>query len=155
MAAQGRVLVAARVAGYRAHRIGRQRGSGCLAPAGLSCRVVGQPGGRSLRAVVERSGCIIGHATSRVVPYLITRSLAVDMAARSAELGGAGLVVEAWKTSAGRPMIVAWLPFPGALTNGEGRVCYVDNGYPPVMARKRRRTSGAVVRLRSGRIAGL
>ena len=30
---------------------------------------------------------IIGHATSRVVPYLITRSLAVDMAARSAESG--------------------------------------------------------------------
>ena len=29
---------------------------------------------------------IIGHATGRVVPYLITRSLAVDMAARSAEL---------------------------------------------------------------------
>ena len=57
---------------------------------------------------------IIGHATSRVVPYLITRSLAVDMAARSAELGGAGPVVEASKTSAGRPMIVAWLPFPDA-----------------------------------------
>jgi len=37
----------------------------------------------------------------------------------------------AWKTSAGRPMIVAWLPFPGALTSGEGRVCYVDNGYLP------------------------
>jgi hypothetical protein len=66
---------------------------------------------------------IIGHATGRVVPYLITRSLAVDMAARSAELGGAGLVVEASKTSAGRPMMVAWLLFPGALTNGEGRVC--------------------------------
>jgi len=57
---------------------------------------------------------IIGHATSRVVPYLITRSLALDMAARSAELGGAGPVVEASKTSAGRPMIVAWLPFPDA-----------------------------------------
>lgn len=51
-------------------------------------------------------------------------------------------------------MIVAWLPFPGALTNGEGRVCYVDNGYPPVMAKKRRRTFGTVVRLPSGRIAG-
>ena len=62
-----------------------------------------------------------------MVPYLITRSLAVDMAARSAELGGAGLVVEALKTSAGRPIIVAWLPFPGALTNGEGRVCDLDN----------------------------
>jgi hypothetical protein len=66
---------------------------------------------------------IIGHAANRVVPYLITGSLAVDMAARSAELGGAGLVVEAWKTSAGRPMIMAWLPFAGALTSGEGRVC--------------------------------
>ena len=68
---------------------------------------------------------IIGHATSRVVPYLITRCLAVDMAARSAELGGAGLVVEGSKTFAGRPMIVAWLPFPGALTNRQGRVCHV------------------------------
>ena len=36
---------------------------------------------------------IIGRASSPVVPYLITRSLAVDMAARSAQLGGAGLVV--------------------------------------------------------------
>ena len=81
---------------------------------------------------------------------LITRSLAVDMAARSAELGDAGLVVEASKTSAGRPMIVAWLPFPGALTNGEGRVCYVDKmGILPVMAKKRRRTFGTVVRLPS------
>jgi len=74
---------------------------------------------------------IIGHATSGVVPYLITGSLAVDMAAGSGESGGAGLVVEAWKTSAGRPVIVAWLPFPGALANGEGRVCYVDYGYLP------------------------
>ena len=52
-------------------------------------------------------------------------------------------------------MIVAWLPFPGALTNGEGRVFYVDKmGILPVMAKKRRRTFGTVVRLRSGRIAG-
>jgi hypothetical protein len=52
-------------------------------------------------------------------------------------------------------MVVAWLPFPGALANGEGRVCYVwIMGIFPVMARKRRRISGAVVRLRSGRIAG-
>jgi hypothetical protein len=51
-------------------------------------------------------------------------------------------------------MIVAWLPFPGALTNGEGRVCYVENGYLAVMAKKRRRTSGTVVRLPSGWIGG-
>jgi hypothetical protein len=43
---------------------------------------------------------------------------------------------------------------PGALTNGEGRVCYVDNGYLAVMAKKRRRTFGTVVRLPSGRVAG-
>jgi hypothetical protein len=34
MAAQGCVLVAARVEGYQANRVGRQRSSGCLAPAG-------------------------------------------------------------------------------------------------------------------------
>ena len=50
-------------------------------------------------------------------------------------------------------MIVAWLPFPGALTDREGRVCYMDNRYE-VMAKKRRRTFGTVVRLPSGRITG-
>ena len=45
---------------------------------------------------------------------------------------------------------MAWLPFPGALTNGEGRVCYVDKmGILPVMAKTRRRTFGTVVRLPS------
>jgi hypothetical protein len=97
---------------------------------------------------------IIGHATSRVVRYLITRSLAADMAARSAELGGAGLAAGAWKTSAGRPMIVAWLPFPGALTNGEGVSATWIMGTLAVMAKKRRRTFGTIARLPSGRIAG-
>ena len=51
MAAQGRVLVVARVAGYRAHRVGRQCGCGCLAPAGAgfmtrpcACRCRGAKG---------------------------------------------------------------------------------------------------------------
>jgi hypothetical protein len=35
-----------------------------------------------------------------------------------------------------------------------GGVCYVSNGYLAVMAKKRRRTFGTVVRLPSGRIAG-
>ena len=83
---------------------------------------------------------------------LITRSLAVDMAARSAELGDAGLVVEASKTSAGRPMIVAWLPFPGPMVRAMSAMWIM--GTLAVMARKRRRTSGTVVRPRSGRIAG-
>jgi hypothetical protein len=51
-------------------------------------------------------------------------------------------------------MTVAWPPVPGARTDRGGRVWYGDNGYLAVMAEKRRRTLGTVVRLPTGRIAG-
>jgi len=95
--------------------------STCPRP-GLSRRVVGQPGGRSLRAVVERNGW---HHGPRYEP----RGSVLDhWQPRRRHAGPIRGVGRCWAGSRGLEDI-RWAAndrgvaaFPGALTNGEGRL---------------------------------